>query len=308
MFKIKNIVQLLVVFALVYACGDDNFGNNPFADIDHKALALKDNDSIVKFLENHYYDFDVDSVKPLETGKTSIYEDKDNLKIMNVTENDIDYKLYVYVVREGDYGADRDKGFPTKFDSVFVKYTGKTFTGTTFSDTNFDQNNSGTWQSLTSVIRGWSHGFTKFKGGELKKGPNGGAFNGPITFLNGGKGVLFIPSGLAYPSSVLTNIQRVPQLVNLNLMFYIDLLTIVDKTDHDNDSVPTYLEDLNDNGNASDDDTDSDGVPNFFDTDDDGDGVLTKDEDRNGNGDPTDDFNDPDNPTLPDYLNPNIKG
>ena len=306
MFKIKNIVQLLVVFALVYACGDDNFGNNPFADIDHKALALKDNDSIVKFLENHYYDFDVDSVKPLVAGKTSIYQDTNNLKIIDVTENDIDYKLYVYVAREGNYGADRDKGFPTKFDSVFVKYAGRTFSGTSFAEVNFDQNTSGIWFSLTSVVRGWSHGFTFFKGGELKKGPNGGPFNGPITFLNGGKGVLFIPSGLSYPSSNPRNWSNA--LVDTNLMFYMDLLTIVDNTDHDNDGVPTFKEDLDGDENAGNDDTDSDSVPNFFDVDDDGDGVFTRDEDRNGNGDPTDDFNDPDNPTLPDYLNPNIKG
>ena len=45
--------------------------------------------------------------------------------------------------------------------------------------------------------------------------------------------------------------------------------------------------------------------PNFTDPDDDNDGVLTKDE-GGADGDPTNDFNDPNNPTLPDYLNPDI--
>ena len=40
--------------------------------------------------------------------------------------------------------------------------------------------------------------------------------------------------------------------------------------------------------------------------DDDGVGVLTEEEDANGDGDPTNDFSDPNNPDLPDYLNPDI--
>lgn len=47
-------------------------------------------------------------------------------------------------------------------------------------------------------------------------------------------------------------------------------------------------------------DTDSDGIPDHLDFDDDGDGVLTLDEDYNGNGDPTDD--DVNTNGIPDYL------
>ena len=35
--------------------------------------------------------------------------------------------------------------------------------------------------------------------------------------------------------------------------------------------------------------------------------ILTKNEDKNGDGNPTNDFNDPNKPTIPDYLNPDIK-
>ena len=304
MFKTRYFFLLIILSVLVYSCGDDTFGTNPFADVDHEALAISDNDSIVKFLKNHYYDSSVDSIKVLVAGETAMFDDT-KLKTMDVTENDINYKLYVYVEREGDYGNDSDRGFPTKVDSVFTKYAGKTFSGTTFSDTNFDQNQSGLWFSLTSVVRGFSYGFTNFKGGELKKDANGGPFNGPITYLNGGKGVLFIPSGLAYPSSNPQNWSN--NLVDTNILFYIDLLTLVPNTDHDNDGVKTISEDVDNDGNVNNDDTDSDGIPNYFDSDDDGDGVLTRNEDRNGDGDPSNDFNDPDNPTLPDYLNPNIK-
>ena len=304
MIKIKQIFVALLLSVLLYSCDDNNFLNNPFSDINHSELAKSDNDSIVKFLKNHYYDLDVDSVKVLTAGKTSIFDDT-KLKQMQVTENDIEYTLYVYVAREGDYGADTDKGFPSSVDSVFTKYTGKVFSGTSLSEVNFDQNQNGIWFSLTSVVRGWSYAFTNFKGGELKKGANGGPFNGPITFLNGGKGAVFMPSGLAYPSSNAQNWSST--LVDTNIMFYIDLLTIVPDTDHDNDGVKSLDEDVDNDGNVNNDDTDEDGIPNFFDRDDDNDGVLTKDEDANGDGDPTNDFSDPNNPTLPDYLNPDIK-
>lgn len=51
-------------------------------------------------------------------------------------------------------------------------------------------------------------------------------------------------------------------------------------------------------------DTDSDLIENYLDDDDDGDGVLTIDEDYNGNGDPTDD--DTDTSGVPDYLETNV--
>ena len=47
-------------------------------------------------------------------------------------------------------------------------------------------------------------------------------------------------------------------------------------------------------------DTDSDGIPNYLDNDDDGDGVLTFQEDYNGNGNPLDD--DTNTNGIPDYL------
>lgn len=51
-------------------------------------------------------------------------------------------------------------------------------------------------------------------------------------------------------------------------------------------------------------DTDSDGIPNYLDNDDDGDGVLTINEDYNGNNDPTDDDTNDDG--TPDYLQSSV--
>lgn len=73
--------------------------------------------------------------------------------------------------------------------------------------------------------------------------------------------------------------------------------------DDDGDSIPTILEDLDGNGNPTNDDTDGDGTPNYLDPDDDGDGILTRDEDLDGNGDPTNDDGDGD--AIADYLDAN---
>lgn len=70
-------------------------------------------------------------------------------------------------------------------------------------------------------------------------------------------------------------------------------------TDDDNDGVLTIDELMFDaSGNPI--DTDGDGLDNYFDADDDGDGVLTINEDVNGDGDPTND--DVDGDGIPNYL------
>jgi FKBP-type peptidyl-prolyl cis-trans isomerase FkpA len=268
MNKIKNIFLLLLLGVVVmYSCSEDNNAfANPFLDVNHEELALRDNDSIVKFLKNNYYDVSLDSIKTLVDGEIALFDDTSKLKTISVIDNDIEHTLYVYVIEEGQPAP--VKGNPTVMDSVYVKYSGRAFFNAQLQTSNFEINNTGIWFTLSNVIKGWKHGFTKLLGGELKKEANGDTFNGPITYLNTGKGFLVIPSGLAYTSSNANNYSNT--FVDTNLVFFVELLDIVEDTDHDNDGVPSILEDAN------------------------------------GDGDPTNDFNDNSNPTLPDYLNPNI--
>ncbi len=103
-----------------------------------------------------------------------------------------------------------------------------------------------------------------------------------------------MPSGLGYyiapPSGILPY---------SSLIFRFKVMGF-NTTDHDNDGVPTYLEDLNDNHILTDDNTDGDAASNYLDIDDDADGVLTKHEDINDDGDPTNDDSDSDG--IPNYL------
>jgi FKBP-type peptidyl-prolyl cis-trans isomerase FkpA len=294
MNKLKNIFALCILSVFAYACG--NSDTTPIEVFDNEAQALIDKDSLSIFFTKHYYDTAVDSVKTLVAGATPLSEDA-NLKTMNVTENEIEYELYYYIAEPEHVGTPTiDKGSPTSLDSVFVKYEGFRINGTDSITPRFEIREIPIWFTLNSVIRGWSYGFTNFKNGDNITD------NGPITYENEGKGILFIPSGLAYGNSGTTGSIR----SNENLIFYIRLFDFVKDTDHDNDGIPSWLEDPDGDGDPRNDDTNGDFFVNYLDGDDDGYGVATRDEDANGDGNPANDFNDPDNPTLADYLNPSI--
>ncbi len=76
--------------------------------------------------------------------------------------------------------------------------------------------------------------------------------------------------------------------------------------DDDDDGIPTIDEDPDGDGDPTNDDTDGDGTPDYLDDDDDGDGIPTIDEDPDGNGDPTNDDTDGDG--TPDYLDDDDDG
>ena len=293
MNKIKYIIGIFILSILFYSC-DDNIVSTPVDDFDHEAQSLIDKDSLSSFFTKHYYDTSIDSVKALVAGQTPLSEDV-NLKLMNVSENEIDYELYYYVNNIGSPSI--DKGFPKSVDSIFVKYEGFRINNTDSITPRFEIRETPIWFTLNSVIRGWAYGFTNFKNGDNVTN------NGPITYDNGGNGILFIPSGLAYRNAGTTGLIR----SNENLIFYIELYDFIKDTDHDNDGIPSWLEDVDGDGDPRNDDTNGDFFANYLDIDDDGDGVETIDEDANGDGNPANDFNDPNNPTLADYLNPEIK-
>jgi len=285
MIKLRHTFLLAIVLVICYGCPSETI--IPF---DHKAQAIIDKDSIAEFLKNNYYDATLDSIKPLVSGKTALIDDA-KLKKEDINYEDIDYTLYYYQNREGT--PDPVKGFPTSMDSVFVKYRGQFIAGKDSLSSSFDRNDR-TWLVLSGLIPGWYYGMQKFKGG--KNITN----NGPITFENFGKGIIIIPSGLAYKDIIQPGIPS-----SSNLVFFIELYDIVENTDLDFDGLASIDEDPDGDGNPRNDDTDGDGIANFADADDDNDGVLTKDEDANGDGDPRND--DADGDGIPDYLDPDTK-
>lgn len=290
MINIKKVlVTALLAVVVFYSCGDDN--GQSVVSVDHEAQALKDKDTISKFLANHYFDETVDSIKTLVSGKTPLSEDI-RLKSVTINEYDIDYTYYYFVQRQGNpeqskIDPTRTKDFPTVVDSILPTYRLRSFKNSSTVVRKQELTKATWFDPAKVVVRGWLYGFTHFKGGKFKKN-----FNGPITYENGGKGFFILPSGLCYRNTDYEN-----------FIYYINLYDIVENTDGDLDGIPSILEDLDGNGKPWDDDTDKDNIPNYLDTDDDGDGILTRFEDANNDGDPRNDFSDPDNPTTPDYLN-----
>lgn len=70
--------------------------------------------------------------------------------------------------------------------------------------------------------------------------------------------------------------------------------------DADNDGLSNDDEDLDGDGDPTNDDLDGDGIPNYLDDDDDGDGKTTDEEDINNDGNPFNDDSDGDG--IPDFL------
>jgi hypothetical protein len=291
MIKIKHIIIAAIVSVVMYSCSDN--ANVPII-FDHEGQAVIDQTLLEDYFKNHYFDTSLDSVRLIIDGGLSLFDDP-NLKSKDVVEDDINYKVYYYVIEEG--APFPVKGNPTIMDSVLTTYKGK-YIESAKVEVHFETQTKATWLNLASTIGGWTHTFPYFKGGENITD------NGPITYKNVGKGVIFMPSGLGYRNSPTASIPG-----SSPLMFYINLLDVKENVDHDGDGLASILE-IEDASVESDPrkvDTDGDFIVNFLDVDDDNDGVLTINEDTNGDGDPRNDFSDPNNPTLPDYLNPDIK-
>ncbi len=188
------------------------------------------------------------------------------LNFINVESNDITYKVYYLTIRQG---TGTNSKSPCNYDSVLAAYKGNLLDDTVFEENYYPSQ----YLNLNSVIKGWSELFPKLKTGNYQSNPDG-----TISYFDFGAAVFFIPSGLGYYNVSRTNIPAYSPLV-----FSVKLFEI-QRIDHDQDGIFSYLEDINgdgylrDNETTYEDDTDQDGTPNFLDVDDDGDTFLTKKE------------------------------
>lgn len=275
--KLKSAILSCLILLVVMSCDDDSY--EPFDYVGQEKI---DDAALIEYMQTHYYDETEEIIKEIELGSSQeSFYDQAEIDVV-IANDDIEYNLY-YIVREQGVGYQ-----PSILDNIISTYKGQLLDGYVF-----DENDAITvgnpWFSLQEVITGWTYGFTHFKCGNNISQPNA-----PLEFENYGSGFLFIPSGLGY-----NNISQGSIPANSPLVFTIDLQYAV-PVDNDGDTVFSYIEDLDQDGDFLNDDTDGDGLPNFSDPDDDGDGILTKDEDANMDGDPTND--DTDNDGTPDYL------
>lgn len=210
------------------------------------------------------------------TGETTVpyIEVKNDIRRTLYTDgegsDDIDYKLYYIKINEGGGVA------PTSLDSTFVAYK-----GWNLNNVVFDQNNTGRWFTFPEPNMSSISGFRQILSEIKTEGSYSVGGDGVVTHYDYGDIIVFIPSGLAYFGTTLTNISAYSPIA-----FRIKLFSRKER-DHDDDRVLSNYEDLNGDNNFFNDDTDGDKTPDFLDVDDDGDGFLTKFEirylDINGN-------------------------
>ena len=274
--KLKQLLSgFLVAMLFIFGCSPDDPTFIPVEDRDRAEQQLADNDSIINYLNTHYYNKSEllamtnptprDIVLKEFTGTPdagySLLFGDENLITQTTTFEDTQYTFYVLKINQG--GGEKSPNFT---DKVRVLYEGSLVA----------QNNSVFDSAVTpadfdlvgvsvgiGVIQGWQNVFPFFN--EAASFTTGSS----TTYDDFGLGVMFLPSGLAYFSSQLSGIPSYS-----NLIFKFALLQ-TEVNDHDQDGIPSYIEDLNGNLNTFDDDTDEDTQPNYFDVDDDGDGVAT---------------------------------
>jgi FKBP-type peptidyl-prolyl cis-trans isomerase FkpA len=272
--KIKSIGLILVLLMTVFACDDDIV-----ASFDFEAQVKIDDDALIEYMNTHYYDADLDSIKEIDSGQQSFF---DQVETQTVVEDEREQNLYYIILEQGN-------GYqPSIVDDVLVTYRGELLSGDIFDErTSIAIGNP--WFNLVNLVKGWSYGLSNFKGGTNASMPNE-----PLEFTDISKGFIFMPSGLGYKNAGQGLIPP-----NAPLVFKIDL-HFASAADHDNDGVSSNDEDIDNDGDVTNDDTDNDFLSNFVDSDDDNDGILTKNEDPNDDGDPTNDDTDGDG--IPDYL------
>ena len=252
----------------------------------------KDIKLIEKFLQTHYIevinhpgftdDKDVAYIEIPEGGsQTSIWNSPDLVTDFTVDQNDITYKVYYLKLRQGSGPTSKS---PCNVDKVLTAYRGEYLytVKETVGDVEVDRLkhvqfeesiNPQTYFNLTSVIKGWSEVFPKFKTGTYAAN-----VDGTITFNDFGAGVMFLPSGLAYYANSTASIPAYSPLVFSFKLYEIQ------RNDQDGDGIDSYLEDINGDGYVrilgsgvvNPDDTDGDEIPDFLDIDDDADTFKTK--------------------------------
>ena len=319
MERIKLAAIFLVLIGF-WSCGNDDDGLLDAEIVPPQTVAeteVIDDAAIRAYLETHFYNFEefetppadfdfkirIDTIAGDNADKRSLLEfvETQTFLVQELDGDDeISHTLYFIIAREGLSTS------PTIGDDVFVRFEGSRLDGTVF-----DSSTSPTVFNLSGVVRGFGNGVAKLRGGA---GPmeNG---DGTVNFDDSGIGLIIMPSGLGF----FNNAQSALLPAFTPLIFEVELLSFIENTDTDSDNIPSILEDLDGNGILNDDDTDEDGLPNYFDADDDNDGTLTINEDlepdqdlavdRDGDGDPTNDFGDGD-PTnddtdgdgIPNYL------
>ncbi|MGJ5641222.1 FKBP-type peptidyl-prolyl cis-trans isomerase [Formosa sp. S-31] len=304
--KLRTVTLTILLLGAVLSCKKDDDKDVVEVEVRDRAEVYEENIAELEaYLDTHFYNYEefdfenpyseandnfqivIDTIAGENSDKIPLIDRSElKLKLVNSDSDtdEIEYKLYYLELRKG-LG---DSIHPT--DRAHIQYKGMLIDNTVFDSAITPVGLSmSTIGSDYGVVKGFKEGTIEFRT-SVGNSENG---DGTVTYHNHGIGALFIPSGLGYFSTTQT---KIPAYSNLIFLIHTPGVTFLD---HDGDLVPSYMEDLNGNGDIYDDDTDGDEIPDALDIDDDGDGVLTPYEDIDGDGDPTNDIG---KNGIPKYL------
>ena len=311
--QVLRSLMLVGLIALLFSCSNDDDGG--ITSVPPRLLSevvAEDAAALEEYLSTHFYNYEDFENPPAGFDyrivlDTIADENADKIPLINRPElqtitlsvdsddfnlddgETVDHTMYFLSAREGAGGS------PTVADSTFLRYEGSLLNGSPF-----DATSTHIWQYLPFTLRGYREGVSQLKSGDgVVVNPDG-----TTSITNAGAGVMFLPSGLAYFNSAIDGIPRYSPLI-----FKIEVGLYIEDTDYDNDGVPSILEDVDGDGDVTNDNTDEDEerksgllfLANHLDDDDDQDGTPTRDEiiiDALGNLT----FPDGDGDGIPDYL------
>jgi FKBP-type peptidyl-prolyl cis-trans isomerase FkpA len=276
----RALVIILCLALGLTSCSKDDETEPPVPPRDRTEQQAKDKDSLIKYLESHYYNSDdfLSNMNPSSkdliitkllanetvapSGQTLLI---DAVEIKTVEYEGADYEFYILRLNQGG-GEDK----PMFSDNVLVDYE-----GFTLDNVVFDGSVNPVTFDLAQLVPGWRKVLPDFNTSETFADN----IDGTVNFMNHGSGVMFLPSGLGYFANTQTDIPAYSPII-----FKFDLYQMYEN-DFDGDGIPSYLEDLTDDGeftvnfenskDPNDDDTDGDFNADYADSDDDGDGILT---------------------------------
>ena len=264
------LLALLSLSLMFNACSksDGDPTIEPVNVVDRGEQQIIDNDSLIGYLETHYYnsgdfignpnpsmnDLVITELLDGETVPTEHTLLIDAVQTKTTVFSETDYEYYVLKLNQG--AGD----MPNFTDEIRFKYE-----GSLLNDEVFETIVNPEDEDLLRLIPGWSRVIPEFNTAEsfLENG------DGTVSYYNSGVGVMFLPSGLAYFSETRPSIPAYSPLIFRFELFQTRV------NDHDADGVPSYLEDIDGDKDVVNDDTDNNFLSNYVDPDDDGDGVLT---------------------------------
>lgn len=308
-FRYSSVLLLLVLLS----CSKDK-KDKIEPPRDEQEVYLENLQEIEHFLETHYYYLEThqgttqykrvvfDSITGENSDKTPLIDDP-ALKTKTVKTKKVEYTVYYLEVRKGS----EEEYQPTFADKVAITYQASRMNGEKFAETInpevIDIPLTNHMFFNQGKIRGAIAGVTEFRGASGFEENS----DGTISYADDyGIGAVFIPSGLGFfqnPPFTLSIGQYKPFVFSFQLYKAVQM-------DHDDDGIPSFMEDLEGTEDLYDTDTDKERTPNFLDNDDDGDGLPTRDEiiihetDRDWLTPDDIEFPDSDGSGTPNYLDP----